>query len=181
MGFDPQPTLEGATLRLRPLREADRDPLHTAASDPATWAGHPVKTRYERAVFDPYFDILLASSSTLVVEHKPSGEIIGCSRFYEVPSRPGAMAIGYTFLRVDHWGGAANFEMKTLMFAHVFAHYDVVWLDIGPGNIRSQKAALKLGARQVFAGRLDLGTGREDDYLSFTVSRADWAAILASR
>ncbi len=181
MAFDPQPTLEGATLLLRPLRFEDFDALYAAASDPATWAGHPVKNRHECDVFEPYFEILLKSAATLVVVDKASGEVIGCSRYYEVPSRPGTMAIGYTFLRCDYWGGVANFEMKTLMFDHVFASFDEVWLDIGVDNIRSQKATAKLGAKKVFEGRLDLGAGREDDYLSFVVSRADWNAVLAAR
>ncbi|MFK7940143.1 MAG: GNAT family N-acetyltransferase, partial [Roseovarius sp.] len=104
MGFDPQPTLEGATLLLRPLHADDLEPLYKAASDPATWAGHPVTNRHERAVFEPYFQLLLESRGTLAVTDKVTGEVIGCSRYYEVLSRPGTMAIGYTFLRCDYWG-----------------------------------------------------------------------------
>ncbi|WP_371225114.1 GNAT family N-acetyltransferase [Roseovarius sp. 2305UL8-3] len=181
MGFDAQPELEGATLRLRPLRAEDREALAMAASDPATWAGHPVKNRHERAVFDPYFDILLASQGTLVVIDKAKDMVIGCSRYYQPPTRPGTIAIGYTFLMPAYWGGVTNFEMKTLMLDHALEQYDEVWLDIGPDNIRSQKATLKLGARKVFEGRLDLGTGREDDYFSYTLSRADWEATKAAK
>ncbi|MFK7940336.1 MAG: hypothetical protein AB8B82_13235, partial [Roseovarius sp.] len=64
---------------------------------------------------------------------------------------------------------------------HVFESFDEVWLDIGPTNIRSQKATAKLGAKKMFEGRLDLGTGREDDYLSFVVSRAEWDKVKAER
>lgn len=39
--FDLQPTLIGSTITLRPLREADFDALHAAASDPLIWEQHP--------------------------------------------------------------------------------------------------------------------------------------------
>lgn len=176
MAFDDQPELEGATLRLRPLRSEDRAALYAAASDPAIWKGHPAKTRHERAVFDPYFDMLLAYGGTLVVLDRAEGQIIGCSRYYTAPARPGSIAIGYTFLARSHWGGATNREMKMLMFDHAFAWFDEIWLDIGPDNIRSQKATAKLGAREVSRGPLDLGTGEVQDYVSFVITRHDWRA-----
>ncbi|MDF1668412.1 MAG: GNAT family N-acetyltransferase [Roseovarius sp.] len=179
MVFDRQPVLEGPQLLLRPLQLDDREALFAAASDPAIWAGHPVKNRYEQAVFDPYFDILLASGETLVVIDKAKDQVIGCSRYYTPGVRPGTIAVGYTFLMPAYWGGATNFELKTLMFDHVFDSVDEVWLDIGPTNIRSQKATMKLGAKKVFAGCLDLGAGREADYFSYTLSRADWDAVRA--
>ncbi len=97
MGFDRQPRLEGARLRLRPLASEDREPLYDAARDPKTWAGHPSKDRYERAVFDPYFDFLLGTAETLVVIDKHADRVIGCSRYYTPPKRPGTIAIGFTF------------------------------------------------------------------------------------
>lgn len=181
MKFDRQPVLEGPRLLLRPLHSDDREALYQAASDPATWAGHPVKNRHDRAVFDPYFDFLLSTKETLVAVDKSRDRVIGCSRYYTPPHRPGTIAVGYTFLSPEYWGGAWNFEMKQLMFGHAFASFDEVWLDIGPDNIRSQKASSKLGARHVFTGQIDLGAGRMEDYMSFTVSRGDWSAVCAAR
>lgn len=63
-GFDPQPTLTGDSLLLRPLAVNDFDNLHIAASNPAIWAGHPAKDRYLREVFEPYFQALLQSAAT---------------------------------------------------------------------------------------------------------------------
>jgi len=181
MGIDRQPVLEGATLRLRALVAEDREPLYKAASDPKTWAGHPVKNRHERAVFDPYFDFLLSTAETLVVIDKHTDRVIGCSRYYTAPKRPGTIAVGFTFLSPDYWGGDANFEMKTLMLDHAFTVYDEMWLDIGEDNIRSQKATAKLGAVLVNRLRDDLGTGSEADYLCFRVTKSEWAAVRDSR
>lgn len=181
MGFDRQAELEGPRLKLRPLLPEDREALHEAASDPQIWAGHPVKNRHERQVFDPYFDFLLGTGEALVVIDKSNSLIIGCSRFYTPPHRPGTIAIGYTFLSRAYWGGAANFEMKSLMFEHAFTVFDEIWLDIGPDNIRSQTATGKLGATLRDEGRYDLGNGKPDDYLCFVVTRQAWERVLAER
>ncbi|WP_221931151.1 GNAT family N-acetyltransferase [Aliiroseovarius halocynthiae] len=77
MTFDNQPSLDGETLRLHGLREEDREALFNAASDPQTWAGHPAKDRYQRDVFDPYFDMLLASGGTLIVIDRATDQVIG--------------------------------------------------------------------------------------------------------
>lgn len=171
--FDPQPTLTDAILTLRPLQADDRDNLHQAASDPAIWAGHPAKERHLRAVFDPYFDVLLASVSTLVIEHQ--NQIIGCSRYYEAPDHPNNISIGYTFLSRPYWGGQTNRSIKNLMFTHAFTCVDTVWLHIDPSNIRSQRATARLGATHAYTSQLDLGLGATE-WQSWSISNAAWAA-----
>ncbi|WP_323767649.1 GNAT family N-acetyltransferase [Marinovum sp.] len=172
-GFDFAPVLTGETLQLRPLVAADREALYRAAADPLIWAGHPAKTRHERAVFDPYFDFLLASGGTLTVTLREDGRVIGASRFYEVAERPGSVAIGFTFLARAHWGGPANREMKALMLAHGFRWHDAVWLDIGTDNLRSQRAAEKIGAECMGTAELTLGRGAAE-YVCYRIRRADW-------
>lgn len=176
--FDPQPTLEGVDICLRPLGIDDRNALFAAASDPAIWAGHPAKTRHERAVFDPYFDSLLASGGTLAVTERDGGRVIGCSRYYEAPDHPGSVSIGYTFLGRDHWGGDTNRAMKALMFAHAFEVVDEVWLHIDPSNIRSQRATAKLGAEHGYDGKLTMG-GKSGVWQCWRITRAAWQARFA--
>ncbi|KIN63218.1 Acetyltransferase [Sulfitobacter noctilucicola] len=178
--FNPQPTLHGPTLSLRALTEADREPLFSAASDPAIWAGHPAKDRHIRTVFDPYFDTLLASKSTLSVTHKGTGGMIGCSRYYTAPNAPDSISIGYTFLTRPYWGGDTNHQMKALMLAHAFEHVDRVWLHIDPTNIRSQRATAKLGATLTEEGPLTLG-GKQGIWQSWCLSRADWQKAINAR
>ena len=177
--FDKQPHLTGAKLLLSPLRKADYEGLYAAASDPLVWAGHPVKQRYLEEVFRPYFDTLLASGETLAVRVRSSNKIIGCSRYYVAPGIDQDIAIGYTFLRRDHWGGATNRELKTLMFDHAFESFENVWLHIDPDNIRSQKAAQKLGARFGHEEVQDLGTGEKRTFC-YRLARADWRSLASS-
>lgn len=143
MSFDPQPTLSGVGILVRPLAEADRAGLTRAASDPRTWAGHPASDRWKPEVFASYFEYLLTHRSVVV---EAEGVIIGASRFYAAPDAPHDISIGFTFLDCAYWGGAMNRALKTLMLDHAFASFDRVWFHIAPGNIRSQKATAKLGA-----------------------------------
>ncbi len=165
---------------MRKLVPGDLDGLHAAASNPETWAGHPAKDRWRREVFEPFFATLIALGGAVAVEDRGEGRIVGGSRFYVPPDQPASIAIGFTFLDRSHWGGAANFEMKSLMLAHAFAHFDEVWFHIAPSNVRSQKATGKLGAVHAYDARLDL-SGQPTHWQCFRLSKADWAATLAGR
>ncbi len=174
-GFDFSPVLEGAGLRLSPLVEADRAALTAAASDPLIWEGHPAKDRYLPEVFDPYVDFLLSQGGTLTVREAETGRIIGASRFYVPPEAPDDIAIGFTFLTRDHWGGATNRAMKALMLQHAFKVIDTVWFHIDPSNLRSQRATAKLGAAYVDTRTSDL-SGKPATWMRFRLDRDVWTA-----
>lgn len=126
--------------------EADREPMFVAASDPLIWEFHPDPSRATRPGFERFFDGALASGGALTVVDRASGQIIGTSRYYDWQPAEVEVAIGYTFLARSHWGGAANGEMKKLMLDHAFRRARRVWLHIGEQNLRSRRAAEKLGA-----------------------------------
>ena len=145
--FEFQPVLTGPTITLRPLRPDDFDILHAAAADPLIWEQHPDPGRYERQAFrERFFQGGLESGGAFVALENGSGRVIGSSRYYEWDEVKREIAIGYTFLIRDHWGGRSNAEMKKLMLDHAFRWARVVWLHIGVDNWRSRKAAEKIGA-----------------------------------
>ena len=146
--FDFQPMLRGPTITLRPLVAEDFDALHAAAADPLIWEQHPDPMRHDRAIFaERFFADAVRSGSAFIVTDNATGTVIGSSRFYEWEPDKRAVAIGFTFLARSHWGGPANAEMKRLMLDHAFLWADTVWLHIGAANLRSRKAAEKIGAR----------------------------------
>ncbi|NNK16731.1 MAG: GNAT family N-acetyltransferase [Sulfitobacter sp.] len=171
--FDPQLTLQGGSLLLRPLAADDQEPLFAVAKDPAVWAGHPAKDRYKREVFEPYFNTLLASGGTLAVCRTKDGHVIGCSRYYEAPDHPESISIGYTFLGRAFWGGQTNHAMKSLMLTHAYDCVDTVWFHIDPTNIRSQKATERLGAVLVSEGPLTL-SGNRGVWQSWRLDQDAW-------
>jgi N-acetyltransferase len=161
MPFDLQPTLEGDLIRLRPLRPEDWNALYAVASDPLMWEQHPSSDRYKEDVFREFFREALESGGALIVIDSKDGRVIGSSRFYGHDEEKSEIEIGWTFLARAYWGGVYNAELKHLMLRHAFRFVKYVVLLIGPQNLRSQRAAEKVGG--VRAGsRMDKKTGREN-------------------
>jgi RimJ/RimL family protein N-acetyltransferase len=156
MAFDLQPTLEGESLRLRPLRQDDWEALFAAASDPLIWEQHPAPDRYQEKVFREFFREAMECGGALVVIDRATGRIIGSSRYIDYDANRSEIEIGYTFLTRAYWGGSANREMKDLMLGHAFRFVRHVVFLVGPGNIRSQKAMEKIGGVKV-EPRMKLG------------------------
>ncbi len=144
-----QPSLEGPTLILRPLQASDFDSLYAVASDPLIWEQHPAKNRFQKEVFQSFFDEAIQSQGALLVLDKKSGAVIGTSRFYDFHPEKKQLIIGYTFLARAYWGGFTNGEMKKLMMDHAFKKVDTILLHVGAQNQRSRKAVEKIGGRFV--------------------------------
>jgi RimJ/RimL family protein N-acetyltransferase len=145
--FDLQPTLRGSLTELRPLTWEDFDSLFAAASDPLIWEQHPENDRYQRAVFQRYFDGAIESKGAFAIIDRKSGKIIGSSRYCNLNEAAGEVEIGWTFLEREFWGGTYNRELKSLMIEHAFRFVDRVLFVVGEHNLRSQKALEKIGAR----------------------------------
>ena len=79
--MDRQPTLETERLVIRPLVEEDREALDRIASDPAVWEQHPIHDRWQREVFDAFFDDGFASGGSLAVVRKSDKAVIGHTRY----------------------------------------------------------------------------------------------------
>ncbi|HUR91387.1 MAG TPA: GNAT family N-acetyltransferase [Gemmatimonadaceae bacterium] len=175
--FELQPTLRGDLLKLRPLRPDDFDDLLAAASDPLIWEQHPESDRHAEEKFRRYFDGAIQSGGAFAVIDAATGKIIGSSRYHGYDPQTSEIEIGWTFLTRDYWGGDYNREMKRLMLEHAFRFVGRVVLLIGPDNIRSQRAAEKIGAVRAGSRMAD---GRESlvfEITSRTVNRALLAPI----
>lgn len=144
-----QPTLENELLRLRPLMESDYEELYQCASDPLIWELHPNKNRYKREVFDVYFQEAIEGKMAFAVIDLKTNKIIGSTRFYDYKPEQKSIAIGYTFLIRNYWGGLYNKSMKGLLIDYAFQFSDEIILHIGANNFRSQKATEKLGAVKI--------------------------------
>jgi N-acetyltransferase len=143
-----QPTLHHALVNVRPLETRDWDRLFAAASDPMIWKQHPNPNRYRQEDFETYFRGAMESKGALLVL-SPSGEVIGCSRFYELDLARKSVLIGYTFLVCSHWGGKTNSALKHLMLGHAFQSVNHVRFHVGAENRRSQIAMERLGGVKV--------------------------------
>jgi N-acetyltransferase len=146
VNFDLQPTLKGSLIELRPLRVADFEDLFAAASDRLIWEQHPESDRYQREVFQRYFDGAIDSKGAFAIIDRASGRIIGSSRYCNLDETESEVEIGWTFLERAFWGGRYNRELKKLMIEHAFRFVDRVLFVVGENNLRSQRALKKIGA-----------------------------------
>lgn len=152
--FDFDPVLTGTTIRLRSIRPDEFEALYGVARDPLIWAQHPAKQRSQRDVFEKWFEDGLAQHA-LVVEEVTTQRVVGSSRYYDWNATTREVAIGFTFLARDHWGGTTNAQMKRLMLDHAFKWARTVWFHVDPGNTRSRKAMEKIGG--VYSHTVALG------------------------
>lgn len=150
MNFNPQPThLQNQWLKLIPLQQHDFEELYAVASDPLIWEQHPNKLRYQREVFQNYFEGAMQSEGAFLIRDTKSNEVVGSSRFYDYNEKESSVLIGYTFIGRKFWGNGYNKALKELMLQHAFQFVDNVYFHIGATNYRSQKAIEKIGAVKI--------------------------------
>lgn len=149
MTFNIQPILENDQVILYPLREADFDELYAAASDPKVWEQHPNKDRWQREVFQNFFNGAMQSKGAFRIVDKTTGKTIGSTRFYDYNEEENHILIGYTFYAVSCWGKGINPMVKKLMLDYIFQFVPKVQFHIGSNNLRSQVAIGRLGAEKI--------------------------------
>jgi RimJ/RimL family protein N-acetyltransferase len=141
-----QPILQNDLIILQPLKESDFEHLFAVAADPLIWEQHPNKNRYQREVFQNFFEGAMQSKGALLVIDKATNEIAGCSRFYDYNQEEQSVFIGYTFIARKFWGKGYNPAMKELMMNYAFQFADTILFHIGAENNRSQIAIGRIGA-----------------------------------
>src|SRR5688572_19634761 len=110
--FQLQPVLKNEIVTIQPLQQSDYAAVYKLASDPLVWEQHPQKDRYKKEVFDKYFESAIESKGAFLVTTSKTGQPVGCTRYYDLYKEPDSVAIGYTFLSRDFWGGTYNSALK---------------------------------------------------------------------
>jgi RimJ/RimL family protein N-acetyltransferase len=180
MTFDLQPRLAGTLIELRPLVPGDFEVLYAVARDPLIWEQHPERDRYEREVFQRYFDGGIESGGAFAILDRATGAVIGSTRYCNLDPAGRQVEIGWTFLARALWGGEYNRELKSLMLDHAFRFVERVVFVVGEHNRRSQRALEKIGARLLGSGPAEAPGARESDRV-FGITRAGWQATTPHR
>ena len=141
--------LEDNLVKLVPLTEADFETIYQVASDPLIWEQHPTKDRYKKEVFKLYFDGAISGKSAFLIIETATGKVIGSTRYYDYRPENSSIAIGYTFLARQYWGGQYNKSAKKLLIDYAFQFFHSIYFHIGATNIRSQVATTRIGAQKV--------------------------------
>jgi RimJ/RimL family protein N-acetyltransferase len=165
--------LENNIVKLIPLAESDFENLFNVASDPLIWEQHPTKDRYKREVFQHYFDGAISSKTAFLIVDKSSDKIIGSTRYYDYKPDNSSIAIGYTFLSRQCWGGLYNKSSKKLLLDYAFQFVSKVYFHIGATNLRSQLATTKIGAIKV--NEVDIEHyGQNQLHYEYLIQKQEW-------
>jgi RimJ/RimL family protein N-acetyltransferase len=167
-----QPKLEDSLVKLEPLGADDFDRLYAVASDPLIWEQHPSFDRYKKDVFQDFFKEALESGGAFLIIDKISSQVIGSTRYYDYKEGQ-SVAIGFTFLAREYWGGRYNQAVKKLMIDYAFEVVDKVIFHIGANNLRSQIATGRLGAAKVGEFFTEDRSGRKLSY-EYELRREGW-------
>jgi len=173
--FDWQPkNLKNELIQLIPLQKTDFEELYAVASDPLVWEQHPNKLRYQRDVFQNYFEGAVLSEGAFLIRDAETNEVVGSSRYYDYNEKENSILIGYTFIGRKFWGKGHNKALKKIMLDYAFEHIDKVYFHIGAFNIRSQKAIEKIGAVKV--DEFEVEYYGEDSKLNFVylMEKSQW-------
>ncbi len=176
MSINIQSTLENEKVILYSLQEHDFEEVYLAASDPKVWAQHPNKERWQRDVFQNFFEGAMKSKGAFKIVDKSSGDTIGCTRFYDYKEEENSILIGYTFFATKYWGKGTNHSVKTLMLDYIFQFVDKVIFHIGAENIRSQISIGRLGIPKI--GEEEVAYFGETSKLNcvFSLTKDEWLA-----
>jgi RimJ/RimL family protein N-acetyltransferase len=169
--MDRQPTLTGDLVVLRPTTEADREPLFAIASDRLIWEVHPAYDRWQRPVFDAFFDAGQQSGGALTILDRATGAIIGSSRYGLPDLVPDEIEIGWTYIARAYWGGVYNPEIKRLMLDHLHRFVGTATFMVGKDNIRSRKAMEKIGGVLRDGEEMRLMAGEQVAHVIYEIRR----------
>lgn len=186
--FDPRPvTLEGAHVRLEPLRMEHAGRLLEAADEDEIWThmvprpvGIDGYTTYIRWALD---QTILGHQLPFAVIRRSDGELVGTTRYAHIDPPNQTLEIGYTLYGKGARRTAVNTESKWLLMTHAFEALGAnrVWLQTDKRNERSQAAMARLGA--VKEGELRneriLADGRLRTSVIYAVTNEDWPAVKA--
>lgn len=175
MPFELQPRIQNKLVRLEPLVLTDFEAMYRVAADPLIWEQHPSRERYKRDVFSNYFKGAIDSGGASRVIDSQSGELFGCSRFYDLDEDKGQVSIGYTFIARSHWGRGFNGALKALMLNHAFKFVGRVIFQVGVNNWRSRKAMEKLGAKYMGEEQVAYVGEVATPNVIYQIESGDWA------
>jgi RimJ/RimL family protein N-acetyltransferase len=164
--------LRNELVQLVPLQPEHFEDLFKVASDPLIWEQHPASDRYRREVFKDFFDAAIEGRTAFLILDAKTGAIVGSTRYYDFSSSV-SIAIGYTFMARNYWGGLFNSSVKQLLLTYAFRFVNEVYFHIGATNIRSQKGTMKLGARKV-GEKFKEVLGRRELSFEYVIRKSDY-------
>jgi RimJ/RimL family protein N-acetyltransferase len=180
-------TLEGAVVRLEPIRREHVEFFWDAAKDALDnifqWIPYRMKSKED---FQHVMDKALAEqerreSIVFATVERGSGRVIGSTRFMNIDRVNRRVEIGSTWIAPAWHRTAVNTEAKYLMLRHAFEVWQCMRVELKTDalNQRSRNAILRIGATEEGTLRKHLitCTGRVRNTVYFSILDTEWPEV----
>ena len=181
----PAIVLEGAAVRLEPLRPSHLGALQAVGLDPDLWrwTPSPVETAddLERYVAGALEAHARGDALPFATVDRATGAVVGSTRFGNVALEHRRTEIGWTWIARPWQRTAINTEAKLLMLRHAFGPLGCLRVEWKTDalNERSRRAILRLGAVEegTLRSHMVTSSGRVRDSVYFSVTTDEWPGV----
>ena len=178
-------TLTGERVMIEPLAREHEEGLRAAARDGELWklwfTSVPAPDRvtsYIETALD-WRDRL--GAMPFVVRERVGGQIVGCTRYFNVEAEHRRLEIGYTWYAKRVQRTSINTECKLLLLGHAFEALKCIAVEFRTSwfNHASRAAIARLGAKQdgVLRNHQISPDGIYRDTVVFSILDSEWAAV----
>ena len=180
-------TLDGVRVRMEPMTADHLDALVEAGSFDELWRLTAVNAA-KREEMKSYVDAALADASKgialpFVTIDKPSGKVIGSSRFGNIDPPNLKTEIGWTWITPAFQRTHVNSEAKLLMMTHAFEAWKCVRVELKTDvlNEKSRNAMKRIGCVEegVLRKHMLVQGGRYRDSVYYSVLDTEWPQVKA--
>jgi RimJ/RimL family protein N-acetyltransferase len=185
MRFIEPVTLRGSVATLEPLTVEHTQALAAAAADGELWrlwytsiAPPDRMHEYVAAALDMRERL---HAMPFAVRDNASGEIVGCTRFFNVDVNNRRVEIGHTWYARRVQRTPLNTECKLLLLTHAFENLGCIAVEFRTHwfNHASRTAIARLGAKQdgVLRNHQLMPDGAKRDTVVFSIIDGEWPAV----
>jgi N-acetyltransferase len=178
-------TLKGEHATLEPLASQHEDALQRAAADGELWrlwyTGVAAQERTGAYIATALDMRERLDAMPFVVRENGSGEIVGCTRYFNVDAANRRLEIGHTWYSKRAQRTAINTECKLLLLTHAFEKLRCIAVEFRTHwfNHASRAAIARLGAKQdgVLRNHQISPDGSYRDTVVFSIIESEWPAV----
>jgi len=178
-------TLKGDHATLEPLATQHEAALNRAAADGEIWrlwytgvAAPDKMSAYIATALDMRERL---AAMPFVVRDNGGGEIVGCTRYFNVDPANRRLEIGHTWYAKRVQRSAINTECKLLLLTHAFEKLRCIAVEFRTHwfNHASRAAIARLGAKQdgVLRNHQISPDGSYRDTVVFSIIESEWPAV----
>jgi len=177
--------LEGRYAALEPLGREHAAGLRRAAADGELWQLWYTSVPAPDAT-EAYIDAALKMREDLgampfVVRDRANGEVVGCTRYFNVDAINRRLEIGFTWYAKHAQRTAINTECKLLLLTHAFESLKCIAVEFRTHwlNHASREAIARIGAKQdgVLRHHQIASDGSYRDTVVFSIIDCEWPAV----